>query len=544
MRTMAMRPGFGTLLATACFGLACAIGLVGAFVGLETNSFWFDELATAWLIQPGGASGSLIARVLTELNAPLYFVFLYLYAQVAGTSDAALRCFSALSACAAVLIFVTATRRSFSLPARLFGGAMATGSVFWFFHSQNARHYAFCMMISAILLALCLVLLRERGQRDASVTRLLIGLVALAFVASFVHFYLMYECVAVLLILALFRRRERPLMIVVAGLLLLAVALYMKFVVTPYSQITPGNYWLQSHPGWYVYMLKNSIAYAYGVPGIVAIGLCIAAFVVRRIFPNPPGGGEGAAQAAAELPSLGRFPLDPVTVMLVGVPILIVMAGVASSILVAPNFSDRYFLVCAPFLWGLSARLYDAAKADAPRFVELALNLLLSAVVLWMATVVVGRLLPKRDLKAWSEPFRQSADWIRALPECRNQIVPVISPDRKAWYKPGYADRLYEGVYGRYLHGFAMPRLILMEDAVANNVPADVSAELQRRVDGTGCPILAWSAHNTNTEDFALARTGLLKSAGRLAAETAVRTETFRDGHQGFVVYVDRKPRR
>lgn len=537
---MTMQSNLGNLLATVCFGLACAIGLVGAFVGLETNSFWVDELFTAWIVQPGDGTSSLVSRIGTELNAPLYFVFLFLYSQLAGTSDAALRSFSAVSACAAVLIFVSATRPSFSLSARLFGGAMATGSLFWFFHSQNTRHYAFCMMISAILLALCLALLIECRQRDARAKRLLAASIAVMFVASFVHFYLMYESVAVLLLLALFRRRDRVLLLVVAGLLAVAVGLYVKLVVTPHTQITPGNYWLRSNFGWYVFMLKNSVAYAFGLGGSVAMVVCIMALAVRRAFPTLPGRREEAVQASGGPPALGQFPLDPVTIMLIGVPTLMVMAGIASSILVAPSFSDRYLLVCAPFLWGLAARLYDSARINAPRFVEAAMNIALSAVVLWMATVVVERLLPKRALKTWSEPFRQSAEWIRAIPECRGQILPVISQDPKAWYKPGYAQAVYESAYGRYLHGFATPRLVLMEDILAGTVPADLIAELRRRVDGGGCPVLAWTAHNVSAEDFAVARTALLKSAERSAADTAVRTATFRDGHEGFVAYVDR----
>ena len=98
---------------------------------------WFDELITAGIVEPDGRSGSLFIRIASDLNAPLYPITLALYSKVVGTSDSALRSFSALAACAAVLLFLFGTQRSFSLPARLFGTAMATGSFYWFVRSTT-----------------------------------------------------------------------------------------------------------------------------------------------------------------------------------------------------------------------------------------------------------------------------------------------------------------------------------------------------------------------------------------------------------------------
>ena len=46
-----LRPNTDRVVAVACFGLACAIGLVFAFVGLATHGLWFDELFTARLLE-------------------------------------------------------------------------------------------------------------------------------------------------------------------------------------------------------------------------------------------------------------------------------------------------------------------------------------------------------------------------------------------------------------------------------------------------------------------------------------------------------------
>ena len=223
---------------------------------------------------------------------------------------------------------------------------------------------------------------------------------------------------------------------------------------------------------------------------------------------------ERSARSLSPRSSLASFPLDPVTALLVGVPVLVLMAGIVGSTLFAPNFFDRNFLVLSPFLWGLSARLYDAAMVGAPRPMRLVVNLALSAIVLSMAAIVVERF-PTNHPPSLYEPFRESAEWIRTVPECRDQIVPVVTADRPAWYKPGFAEIVYASAYGRYLHGFALPQLVFAEEIVAHRLPTDLRADLQRRLEGGGCPVLAWSAHNLSGEAIAVIKDELLRSMDR-----------------------------
>lgn len=105
-------------VAVAGFGLACAIGLVFAFVGLDTRSLWFDELFTAKLIEPWPAT-TLFGRIVTDLHPPLYLLTLGAFAQLLGDGENGLRLPSALAACGAIVVFVLGTRAAFSLPARL-----------------------------------------------------------------------------------------------------------------------------------------------------------------------------------------------------------------------------------------------------------------------------------------------------------------------------------------------------------------------------------------------------------------------------------------
>lgn len=538
--------GVGSRLEIGCFGLACAVGIVGAFVGMDAHGFWFDEFFTARIIEPTDGTGSLLSRIASDVHPPVYLAVLFAYSRIVGDSEVALRSFSALAACAAILIFIAATKRGFTLPARLFGGSIATGSLFWFFQSQNARSYALCLLISAGILALCLSLLAAPQPRNKRYK--LGGLIVLMFIGSFVHFYVMYESLAALIVLALLRRHERYLMAATVGALLIASVSYVQFVMAPFSQAALGSNWFQNNPDWYYRVLKSCMQYTFGNAGSIAIAVCAAAFVFRRMVSNgEPGDQEVLTRPSLRatlqpysISSLKRFPLDSVTVLLVGVPFLVLIAAIVSSTLIAPNFFDRNYLVLSPFLWGFSARLYDAATVGAPRLFRMALNVALSAVVLSMASIVTLRLPPERPPLAY-EPFRESAQWIRSIPECRDQILPVITTDRKAWYKPGQASIVYASAYGWYLQGFSLPRLIFMEEILAHGFPTDLRAELQQRMDGDGCSVLAWSVHNMSAEAIAVAKNELLRSVDRPVAETAVKTKEFRDGQVGFVLYLDQQ---
>jgi hypothetical protein len=515
-------PSLGELadgLALACFGVAVVAGLAGAFVGLDAFGFWFDELFTRRVVDPAAGLDGLFARIATDVHPPVYPAGLFIYAQVFGESDAALRAFSALSACAAVLVFVTATGGTFSLRGRLFGAAVATSSLFWFFQSQNARSYALCLLISAGILALSLSLLRSWQNRRNG--RAIPALLALMLVGSFTHFYVLYESLAVLGVLVLVRPQNRFTLMAAACLLILAAALYMKLVMVPHSQASLDTNWYLNTPRWYLQVLASSWQYTFGFAGGVALGLCGAIALTNR-----------SSRHAAM-----RWRPSPTIMLLAGVPVIVLLGAIVSSTLLSPNFFDRNYLVISPFFWAIAAALYDTATAASPAPVRCAVNVALSVIVVCMATIVLQRPQAERPTVLY-EPFRESADWVSTQAQCRGAIVPVITTDRRVWYKPGFADELYGSIYGYYLSGFARPQLIFVEDLGAGHVDPALAAELRARLAGQGCPIVAWSVHNIGPRTFNEATGALLRTIG--AQPSAAKLKLFEQGQTGFALYLDR----
>jgi hypothetical protein len=516
-----IRPGADRTVAVACFGLACAVGLVFAFVGFETHSLWFDELFTARLLEPT-AGTTLFGRIATDVHPPLYLFILSGITRLIGDGEAGLRLPSAVAACGAILVFVLGSRTVFSLPARLFGAAMAAGSLFWFNQAQNARSYALCLLIVAGLMVTGLALLKPEGHPRRRL--LLFALLGLAVAGSFTHFYALYVSLAVLILLGVIGRRDRALLAVAAVVLVLTVELYMKLVIETHTRVSLNDNWYQNNVGWYVVVLRSCLDYTLGLQGSVALLLCAVAILHRRLV------------------STGPLQADRVTLFLAGVPVLVLVGAIVSSTLLAPNFWGRNFLVVSPFFWALFAQAYDTAMEKAKPAFRLALASALSLLVLSMASVALTRL-PLGTPRALYEPFRQSAQWIQTLPACRGQTVPVVTTDHPSWYKPGYAEEIYASAYGRYLERFAPTGLVFSRDLAQGTLPSPLKEELERRLAGEGCPVLAWSVHNMSPEIFGWIRAKLLASLGRAADDARVTAQSFSDGTPGFVLYV-RQPAR
>ncbi|HEY4171316.1 MAG TPA: glycosyltransferase family 39 protein [Reyranella sp.] len=497
------------MVAVACFGVACAIGLVFAFVGLDTHSLWFDELFTARLVEPTSGT-TLFARIATDVHPPLYLFTLSAVTRLVGDGETGLRLLSAVTACGAILVFVLGTRAIFSLPARLFGAAMATGSPFWFNQAQNARSYALCLVIVSGLLVVSLALLNAERRRGL----LLLVLLGLAVAGSFTHFYALYVGLSVLIMLGLVGRRDRLLLAVAAATLVLAVGLYVKLVIETHTRVSLNDNWYRNDVAWYLDVLRSCIAFTLGPQGLVAIVICLVAIIHGR-----------------------RSQPDRVTLFLLGVPLLVLAGAIVSSTLLAPNFWDRNFLIVSPFFWALTARAYDTAVEKATPALRLALASALSVLVLSMSSIALARL-PSAEPRVPYEPFRQSAHWIQTLPACRGQILPVLTTDHPSWYKPGYAEMIYGSAYGRYLEGFAPTELVFTRDLALGMLPSSLTAELERRLAGQGCPVVAWSAHNMAPGIADWIRVQLLASAGRAADDPRIAIRSFDDGAMGYVLYV------
>jgi 4-amino-4-deoxy-L-arabinose transferase-like glycosyltransferase len=137
---------------------------------IEAQSIWFDEGWSAY----AAAQPTLIDAFNADLtNPPLYYLLLNLFAGAAGTSEFALRWFSALFGLLAIPLSAVLARRLFPAyrqSAALFAGLLAAIMPLLWWAGQEARMYT----LLAVLVMLCALawhdLMRGRADRRAWIT--------------------------------------------------------------------------------------------------------------------------------------------------------------------------------------------------------------------------------------------------------------------------------------------------------------------------------------------------------------------------------------
>lgn len=471
-------------IVSVAFGLCAAVGLAGTFSGLGVSSLWVDELFTAWVVGADRDPSAFLERALTDVHPPLYYASLFVYSLGFGTSDAALRAFSAVAAILAIVVFVVFGRGSFSLNARLFAAAMASGSSYWFIQSQNARSNALGLLVGAAILTLSLSLLRQREgpvKRPGAVTALLF----LVLFGAFVHFYVGYVGLAVLLSLAALRPDYRALAATSAALLVAALAVYVRLVVEPFGQWLTGTTWMESDVHWYAAQLGSALRSSADILGLGALAVCLVLLASALALAS------NSAKIGEYWRTWRRHPLqalketDRVALFLLAVPALVFGGGVVSSILLSPNFLDRSFLLVSPFLWGLAAKLYDAAfDRGLGQFKPIA-NGALILILVAMSSVVQARAFPRNQL------FRESAAWVGGFPECSGQVIPILfdrTADALVITKPGFHEWFIPAARARYLRGVNGMLVPLDQEA-----PEEVRQAWRERLQGGTCPVLGLS---------------------------------------------------
>ena len=464
-------------------GLAVVAGLIGAFVQLDRSSLWYDELFTAWVTTADASPAHVVGRIATDLHPPLYYLSTYVWSWLFGAGDAGLRSYSAVCAVAMVAVLFFALKPVLTLQGRLVVAALATGSRYWFYMAQNARSYALCLLLGAVLLWLAVELLRDGGTRLWP----LVALGLTAFAGAFSHFFMTFEGVALGLCLALYVPRRRITLLGLAGGLLVANALYLKLVIERFARFSVTHTWMSNRPGAYAGNILEALKML-DLKEIAVLALLVwAGFGLWRLAKLLLSRQSLAAAWQGRMNAWRAA--EPFTVICWAVPGLVFLFSLLSSLLVRANFTTQNFLICAPFIWCACGRLYDRFVAAAGPRGRLAIKAGVAVFMVATAFVVAGRFVER------NEPWKESALGVQSFAACRGQVVPVLSEDAPYVRDPGFPDLYRDFFYSRYLDGFARVAAFDHGDIAAGRLAPAMRALMRERLSGQGCPILAWETH-------------------------------------------------
>ncbi|MBD8900316.1 hypothetical protein [Rhodanobacter sp. DHG33] len=469
------------------FGAIAVLAMLGAFVGLGRSSLWIDELFTLHLVHHDLGLKEVWRRALTDTQPPLYDVLLYAWTRLSGYAPWAMRLPSAVSAVAAIVVFGYGARKlRLASPAAIaFACAVAALSGFWFQQSQNIRSYALSMLLAAVLQHT--VWRVQAAIRDGlpvlSCQRRLYPLLAVGLLASFNHSYLLLATGFAMALLLLQLPAWRPRIVLMLGgllILLLNVAYYRQLMHDTHQDL--HHLWFRNDMGFFAaqtHQAIDALATRWVEVGLVVL-LC--SLLWRRLQGEP---------AEAEPLRGARQATLLSTCVLLGVAVF----GIAVSLLVAPSYSDRNLLTCAPFAWWLLARLYDVAgPRPGARRIWPAVVFLAIALASHLP-VLRGRLVERNE--AWQE----SAHYVASLSACRQQPLLVILPFKFGPPEDSFRRLAERDFYGHFL---TTSPLTAMTPAELGSPSPALSVQWQARAqqfDQGGCGVLAWGVHDLNEDD-------------------------------------------
>jgi mannosyltransferase len=199
---------------------------IARFSLIDHQSLWFDEIVSRTLVkQPLAPMLHAIAR--TESTPPLYYVLLWPWIRVFGTSSAALRSLSACFGVLTVMVLYATARLRFSRSAAFVAGALAATHPMLIWYSQEARAYSLLTLLVSLSLYFFM-----RAKADGSMRNLAAWAISAAFALATHYFaaFVVFPEAALLAYLLRGKQIRRPLaataLLLAAGAALLPLALH------------------------------------------------------------------------------------------------------------------------------------------------------------------------------------------------------------------------------------------------------------------------------------------------------------------------------
>lgn len=167
-----------------------AVAFAARTLSLTQQSLWLDEVYSIWFVnRPFDEAWRVGIFPDQNPHAPLYYLVLWGWLQVAGASDFTVRYLSALFGVATVAIVWRAARAWMGVRAGLIGALLLVCSPFAIHFAQEGRMYALYLMLAALSLLCMMRALKADGRRGRGPWRYWLGMAATSVALAYSHFF-------------------------------------------------------------------------------------------------------------------------------------------------------------------------------------------------------------------------------------------------------------------------------------------------------------------------------------------------------------------
>lgn len=178
-----------------------AIGTFLRFFLLTQNSLWLDEGASLEY-SDGSTAAEVIARIInTEAGdrfQPLYYVVLFYWRGIFGSSEFAVRSLSALLGIATVVTLSATAWQLYGRKHALWTTLFLSLSSYGVYYSQQTRAYTLLLFLAALQLYFFSQTLQQKSSRNEAIAQILFCLTTAIglFCSIFIGIYTLALCVA------------------------------------------------------------------------------------------------------------------------------------------------------------------------------------------------------------------------------------------------------------------------------------------------------------------------------------------------------------
>lgn len=172
------------------FALLAVLLVAGSlrFYGLETQSLWVDELASAWF---SGADNPwrVVQLTRSDVHPPGYYVLLNLTRSLLGDDEWVMRFPSAVAGVLSVLAIYLLGHRLYSWREGLIAALLTAVSFTPVYYSQEARSYSLLLLFSILTTCFWWEMLTSLRTARRPPTSSVAGYVLSAIVCSYLHYF-------------------------------------------------------------------------------------------------------------------------------------------------------------------------------------------------------------------------------------------------------------------------------------------------------------------------------------------------------------------
>ena len=439
------------------FAAAVAVSagvLVYLAVTLTNSSLWLDELMSVYYSDPAHtASGEIWDRMSTDLHPPGYYIVLFLWRLLWGSSIVSVRSLSTLLMFSVLAIYAWHVVKKFGYRIAGFSVALIVVSQIFLVYAQEVRGYALLMLLTLT----GAILYQSVSRHEHSFGSGISAIVFLCFLTETIHPYGVLWSGAICGGLLIFRRRPKERLIIVASGFLLLVYPIIRFA------------WMASlaevHYNWFAFLnpwiellfgLSRPLVIRQDFLVVGALAVALSWWIASRQI--------DWKKLATALPLLILIPL-------------VVASALAIHFIIQPSFNDRNLVIIAPVIWLLVPYAIVAVQRSKRNDAIVAAGVVLLCVnhlarAEWLAL-------------GFKSEWRRSAALVESHAElCRDELVPVFH----------YVDPRRDRYFYRYY---------LQSDLQFHFVDRTELDGVLGQLAGSRCPIKFWAPHGLSPDAVA-----------------------------------------